>query len=411
MLLVGIFVLSGLCAGYASENDSESAAEDISEDVITLTQVKELAGKNSRDLTRYEISTEIAKYQLYQTDDQYDDADHDLDNDMYRLNNLNKQYADLQEQLNEPDADVDAIQAKMDSIQDKMDSIWEDMDQKSGSVESLRNKKRDAETEHNQAIIYEENYEKKLDYLVEDLYTTILKQEQSLKIYSKESELKQYSLNLERVRLGLGRSSQLEVDQLSIELASINKTVDELSNSIKASKGSLNDMMGRDYDDPLSLTSFEVSTAADIPEYNILLIRATGAYDKIEEIKRDIDERKEDLDYVDDDNYQEELLELQIDKKRLEVKDEKSQLVETINNLMSDLSSKQENYQISLTKYEKAKKDFEWNKKRFEMGRISKLDLLQSELDYLNSENEKVSAEYDFYLAQRSLELAEDGII
>jgi len=411
LLLAVIFALSGLCTGYASENVSESTTEDIGENVITLEQAKELAGNKCRDLTRYEISTEIAKYQLYRADDQYDDASHEMDNSMYRLNNLNEQYSDLQEQLNKPDADAEDIKAVMESIQNQIETIWEQLDQESDSVESLLDRKRDAETQHNQAVIDEENYQKRLDYLVDDLYATILNQEQSLNIYTKERELKQYSLSLERVRVGLGRSNQLQIDQLSTDLAGMNQKVDVLNSSIKASKGNLNDMMWRDYDDPLTLTPFEVSATADIPEYDILLIRATDAYDTIDEIKRDIEERKDDLDYVDDDNYQEELLELEIDQKQLQLKDEKTQLVETIINLMSNVTSKQESYQISLTNYEKAKKDYERNEKKFEMGRISKLDLMQSELDYLNSENEKISASYDFHLAQRALELAEEGVL
>lgn len=48
ILLTMLFVLSGFSVGYASE--------DALENVITLEQAKELAGKNSRNLTKYEIS-------------------------------------------------------------------------------------------------------------------------------------------------------------------------------------------------------------------------------------------------------------------------------------------------------------------------------------------------------------------
>jgi len=400
ILLTMLFVLSGFSVGYASE--------DALENVITLEQAKELAGKNSRNLTKYEISREIAKYQLYQVEDQYDDAGDELDNSVYKLNNLNSEYSDLQKKLDEGDT---SVVSRMSEIQEEMDSIWEKIDKQSDTVESLLDKKRDAETKYNDAVIDEENYEKQLDYIVEELYTTILNQEKSLTTLNKERELKLYLLNLEKVRLGLGRSSRLEVDQLSKDVASINKRIIEMNNSIKTSKGKLNDMMGRDYDDALTLAPFEVSEIDDVPDYDVLLSRAAQNYDKIDEIKRDIEQREDDLDDIDDDDYQDELLELEIDDMELQLKDERYKLVETINNLITDVKAKQEDYQLSITNYENAKKNYDWDKKRFELGQISKLDLMESALNYLNAENEKVSAGYDLYLAQRSLELAEDGIL
>lgn len=353
-------------------------------------------------------SREIAKYQLYQVEDQYDDAGDELDNSVYKLNNLNSEYSDLQKKLDEGDT---SVVSRISEIQEEMDSIWEKIDKQSDTVESLLDKKRDAETKYNDAVIDEENYEKQLDYIVEELYTTILNQEKSLTTLNKERELKLYLLNLEKVRLGLGRSSRLEVDQLSKDVASINKRIIEMNNSIKTSKGKLNDMMGRDYDDALTLAPFEVSEIDDVPDYDVLLSRAAQNYDKIDEIKRDIEQREDDLDDIDDDDYQDELLELEIDDMELQLKDERYKLVETINNLITDVKAKQEDYQLSITNYENAKKNYDWDKKRFELGQISKLDLMESALNYLNAENEKVSAGYDLYLAQRSLELAEDGIL
>ncbi|MGQ9712359.1 MAG: TolC family protein [Desulfotomaculales bacterium] len=96
---------------------------------------------------------------------------------------------------------------------------------------------------------------------------------------------------------------------------------------------------------------------------------------------------------------------------RLRLKDEEYKLSDTINNLLLNVEAKQKDYRLALLNYENAKQSYEWDKQRFALGRISKLDLLEGELNYLNRENEKLSAAYDLYLAKRSLELTQEGIL
>lgn len=227
----------------------------------------------------------------------------------------------------------------------------------------------------------------------------------------KELEMKQSLLNLERARLALGNSSRLKVDQLALDVSNIDKQIIELNSSIKKTKGKFNDMIGRDYDDELILAPFEIPETGEIPDYDILLSRATQEYDKIDELKRDIEQREDDLDYVEDDNYQEELLELEIKEKKLQLEDERYKLMDTLNNIMAEVKLKQEEYQLSLINYNNAQNNYKWDKKKFELGRISKLDLMQSELNYLNMKDKNISAGYGFYLAYRSLKLAEAGIL
>ncbi|MGQ9756356.1 MAG: TolC family protein [Desulfotomaculales bacterium] len=122
-------------------------------------------------------------------------------------------------------------------------------------------------------------------------------------------------------------------------------------------------------------------------------------------------QREDDLDEVGDDGYEDELLELEIEELRLRLKDEQYKLSDTINNLLLNVEAKQKDYRLALLNYENAKQSYEWDKQRFALGRISKLDLLEGELNYLNRENEKLSAAYDLYLAKRSLELTQEGIL
>ncbi|MBE0502322.1 MAG: TolC family protein [Desulfuromonadales bacterium] len=246
---------------------------------------------------------------------------------------------------------------------------------------------------------------------MEELYTTILLQEEYLLTSNKEYQLKLDSLNIEKIKLQLGRSSQLKVDQLSMTASELNKAIVGSKNSIQSLKGELNDIMGREYDRELNLVPFEIPEEVEIPEYEALLSKATKEYDAIPAIERDIEKKEDDLDSLDDSDYQYDLMKLEVKEKELQLQEEKYKLTKTINNLLTEVQAKQEEYQLSLFNYKNAQTNYDWDQKRFELGRISKLDLMQSELNYLSAKDKNTAAGYSFYLAYRSLQLAEEGIL
>ncbi|AEG59217.1 TolC family protein [Desulforamulus ruminis] len=377
LLLSMLLALSVSSVGYAAEDNASPE-----NNVITLEQAKALAYENSRSLKKYEISKDKAKYQKQQTE--------------YEYNTILDRYNSIGKSLESDEGDSE-------SIWDQLESQYEKVEASSGSID-------DAENNYNDSVKEEKNYRTQLVYIIEELYTTILNQEESLLALNKEYEIKQYLLNIERQKLALGSSNLLTANELAVEVNSVNKSIIEQTNQIKTKKGQLNDMMGRGYDDELELVPVEVSTTVEIPEYNQLLSSATYAYNLLSQLKRDINDLEDDLD-DEDDYYQSLILRQEIKEKELQLEDEKKNLNDTINNLIADVKSKQEDYQISLTNYQNAQRSYDWDKKRFELGQISKLALMESEQNYLNLKNKKVSAGNALFLAQRTLQLAEEGIL
>lgn len=403
LLLTMLIVLSGFSAVYAAENVNE---EDVQEDVITLEQAVKLAYENNRSLTKYEISKQKAKYQLDDKQDQYKETNYDQDSNMYKYNNLSQK---LQEELGKDEPDNSLIE----QYEEQMDELSKKINDQSDTLESMSNSKRDAEDNYDDAVVTEEKYQKQLAFIVEELYTTILIQEENLLALNKEYALKLNSLNIEKTKLQLGGSNQLNVDQLSRDATELNKKIIDLKSTIHDLKGELNDMMGRKYDEELSLAPFEIEddVEIEIPEYDALLSKATRNYNEISVIKRDISNTWDDLDHLTDSDYQYDVKKLEIKEKELQLEDTQYQLKKTINNLITEVQSKQEEYQLSLIDYKNAQKKYAWDQKRFALGQISKMDLLQSELSYLSAKDKNVSAGYSYYLAYRSLQLAEAGIL
>ena len=379
LLLALSLVLGNISSGYAAEAEVTTTTATVVP-ITTLEQARGLVMENSRALQKYESNVKKTKYQQQQAE--------------YQLNEAIDRY--------------NSIGSKLD--EDNSENVWDQLDSQSDKIESSSDSIDDAENNYDDAVKEEDNYQKQLGYLVEELYTTILNQEAELSKLNKEYELKEYLLNVERKKLGLGSSSQYNVDELAADVNQLNKSVIEQTNTIKTQKGQLNDMMGRGYDEELQLAPFEVPVTLEIPEYERLLSDVTYSYTRLSQLKRNLTNLEDDYD-DEDDYYKSLILSQEIKTKELELVDETNGLYETVNNMLTDAKSKQENYQLILTNFRNAQRSYEWDKKRYELGQISKLAFMESELSYLNVQNQKISAAYALYLAQGSLKLAANGIL
>ena len=401
LILMILLVLGSLSSGYASEE----AVDPVN--TMTLEQAKRLVCENSRNLKKYEISVDKTRYQLEQTKEQQEDVLDGYNTLSSRYERLEQEYASLQEKLDQGDT---SVLDRMDEIRGQLDDLEEEMDGQAGKIDSSADSIEDAEDTYDDSVLEEENYRKQLEYIVEELYTAILNQEDSLLAAQKEYEIKQNYMNIERRRLQLGASNPLKVSEMDADLARLNKSMIELANNTRTKKGQLNDLMGRGYEDELKLIPFEVKATAEIPTYDQLLLYAMQAYDPLAQLERDIDKTEDNLD-DEDDYYKSQLLRIDIKEKKLQLEDEKSNLSEAINNLITGVQSKEEEYQLALIDLKNAQRSYEWDKKRYDLGLLSKLALLESELNYLNMKDKEASSRYALYLAQRSLKLAEAGIV
>lgn len=395
-LLMVVFVLGSFSNGYAATANT-----------ITLEQAKELVQSKNRDLQKYKLNVDKAKYNLYRTEDEREDIYDTLNNIHVRRIELSREYSSLQELLNQGDV---SVLDRMNQIQAQIDSLDKQMVSQSDIINSFSDNIEDARNNYDDSVKDADNYKKQMDYIVEQLYINILNQEDNLVTLKKQYELNQYLLGLEEKKLQLGKSSQLNVSKLYADLTGQNKSIIELADDIKANKGQLNHMMGRDYYDELKLTPFHVPAVVEIPDQQQLLSSALQEYNTLSRLERDIDRSRDDLN-DEDDIYQFALLKLGIMEKELQLEDEKANLAKTINNLIANVKSRQEDYQLAQINLINAQRDYEWDKKRYGLGFISRLALLESELKYLNMKDKEASGAYALYMAQRSLELAKEGIL
>jgi hypothetical protein len=389
LLLIFTFVFSSI--SYASESN-----------VIELDTAKKLALANSRQLR----STSLASDKLNVYADQAKEAYNDLLYSSY--NTLLNEYLILKKKQAEGDS---SVAARLATLEVQMDMLKGSND--ASTVAELYDKYRDAEDAYDDASQATKDFEQQLNYIVESQYMLILKQEALLKLLEKTYDLQSKQLYIERIKKDLGMNIEINISKLAVDVSNLYNQIKEQKNLLKVLKWKFNDMLGRQYNEEVNLVKVNVNIDYIIPNYSELLDKLTNNYSKIEQLKRDIEKKNDDLDdenIIDDDNKKK-LVKIEIQEKELDLEREEFNLKTVAQDLINKLSSKQKLYQLAKISFNTAKQTYEWDKKKYELGMISKLQLDTSEMAYLEAANKKEAAGYDYFLAKHEIELAEQGIL
>jgi len=372
-------------------------------EVITLDQAKALANANSRTLAQYQLNTQKADYQIDKLEQQQSVTGNILENMLDRYEEIQEQIAALKE------AEGDHTQA-ISQLQQQLDELDESIDEKAESAAATSNDVEDSEETLDDAEVAEANYAKKLDYEVEKLYTSILQQVSSLETANLRQQAAEIELQMARTRLQLGTGTQSGVYEKAIRLSDQEKEIASIRQRIRTAKGTLNDILGRDYSADLELSDFVWTSSLDIPEYDTLLDQARSRYQALKNTGQAIEDAEEDLEDTDD-YYSHMLLTLEIQEKKLALEDQKLQLSQSVDNLLYEVSLQQQTYKTAQLDCQQALQKYSWDKKRYELGQISKMTLLTSELEYINARNQQATENYALFLAEHQLQLAQKGIL
>lgn len=391
LLLVLVFMITGIvCVPTLAE-------------IITLDQAKAMANANSRTLIQYQVNTQKAIYQTNKLEQQQT-------NNGNILSNMLDQYQDLKDQITALKEEEGDHSQAISQLQQQLDELDKSIDEKAASAVSTSSAVEDSENSQDDAEVAEANYAKKLDYEVEKLYTSILQQVSSLETANLRQQTVEIELQMARTRLQAGSGTQSEVYEKTTRLSDQDKEITALQQSIKNAKGTLNDILGRDYSADLELTDFTWTSSLDIPEFDTLFDQARSRYQALKKTEQTIEDAEAELEDTDD-YYSYMLLTLEIREKQLALEDQKLQLSQSVDSLLYEISEQQQTYKAAQLDCQQALQQYSWDKKRYELGQISKLDLLNSELNYINAKNQQATENYALFLAEHQLQLAKKGIL
>lgn len=400
-IIKGFSLLLTILFLLLSINITAYASDEVN--IIDLKLAKELAVKNSRSMKNVELTVEKAKYNEYKAGSEYEKVAY---SGYYTLLN---EYFILQQRLAEGDL---SVQTRITALEKEMDKARATMNADTINTANLLDKYEEAQAAYDDKVRAQEDFEKELEYQVEQLYTNILQTEAQIKLLQQTYDQKITLLNYERIKKEIG-ASDADIDELVVEASNVSKSLKLLRDKLKVSKRQFNDLMGRVPEQPLQLVDFEVVITYQTPTYDDLLSKLTKNSAKIPQLQRDIEKQKGDLNdaNVEDDSNTQKLVEIGIEEKELALEEEKLKLNNSVSDLIAELNSTQETYRLAEISLNSAKNAFGREQKKFEIGVISKLQLMNSAIKYQESINDRNLAGYEYSLARQAVALAELGIL
>jgi len=231
------------------------AADEV--DIIDLELAKELALKHSRDMKGMDLAVEKAKYSEYEAKDDYTDARY---SGYYTFLN---EYFYLNDRLAEGDT---SVEARIAVLEKEISKAKETMNADTINLANLKDKYDEAEALYDDKVRAKADFEKQLEYQMEQLYVNILNSEAQLKLLEKTYDLKVITLNYERMKKELGTFSG-DIDKMAVEASDISKSIKYLKDKLKVQKWEFNELLGREREKPLQLVDYHVNLSLAVPNY------------------------------------------------------------------------------------------------------------------------------------------------
>ncbi|MGI6225524.1 MAG: TolC family protein [Peptococcales bacterium] len=404
IFIIVVFVFFGTNIVFAEETGA-----------FTLDEVKEMALKNSRALKTME--------QVIKEIDANSSIAYNAYNSAYYggyINSMNSQSALLPliatkkselGALTEGSPEWQALKMEIQALE--MQAAQNQMSAGSGLSASRQAKKtwEDLEDRLTDTKRAYEDLNKQIEFSVEQLYTSALLLEEQINIAEKNYEYLLDLLGVERLRGQLGMTTSVDIDRLAVQTSDLNKGIRQMRDSLIVVKERINDIIGRDVKSNLELVKFDV----DVPLVSIInmepiIEKTLENMASIPQQERDIEKLRKDLDDIDGSN-EKAIQKAKIEQALLALDDTKQNIRNSVNTLVSDMQSKAKAFQLAEITFKNAQKTYEWERIKFELGMISKLQFENSKIAYLDAQNKKTTAGYDYFLAKRLVELAEQGIL
>lgn len=336
--------------------------------VITLSQAKALAVRDSPDIEKQKVTNELTR-------------------------------------INERDAWIAYEQAKAayQNSGGKVDSLKIAMDNAKKAYDA-------AVYANSDGKVSQENLNKKIEYDVESQYLNLLNMDNNIKIAEKNYQLQTTNVNIESLKMHLGLSTKFLLDQQIQKAMQVEKQLQATYDTHKTLKWNFNRTLGRDLAAPFELApvSFNPVKHENQQAGELKAIDSSLAVDQFNRTVEDKQKEIQDKLYTASDKV--EKLDFEIKQTSLLKSETEYQLKLKMKNLHEKLYLAQKTLVDNRSIIDMAKLNYEISQQQYELGMISKLALSVSEVSYLQTQANYEKAVYDYYLAAREVSLAEDGI-
>jgi hypothetical protein len=256
-----------------------------------------------------------------------------------------------------------------------------------------------------------EQTEKRIEYDAENLYLTILNLKNKRGILEDAVKLQTRLVQVERVKLKIGLSTKLQVQQVQETAETTQNSLKELKDNLTTLYWQFNRMIGQEVDTPFQLASVAFSPVKYSGKEEGLE-QAKEASLALEQFNRMLkDTRKDKRDLAPGNSDRSLLFEAQMRQLELNIDDYSFGLETVLKRAWEKIELAQKKLIEAKNKYEKAKLNQEYQEKQYAVGVLPGIALDSGVLELKQAMSTYEQMVYDYYLATRELALVQQGIV
>lgn len=397
--------------------------ESNKDSTLTLNQIRELAKENSRQLLQARLQLENANVAKDYYTNQYLDvrdarrAASINSNPLSRLVGKSVQNIEaLQNQLAQtPPGSAEfkflemqiALQMQQVAVLGSVGGAGVDL---VGMEEKTEKGKDQAKDTYENAKDLVRDAEKRVELASEQLYLQALQLQDVISIYENKSDLEMRILNVEKLMKEKGLSIDTQVTQKAVNASDTAKSLRFYRQQYQTILMAINDLIGRDTQEPLTLQKVTVQIAP-VNDYNQIIESAIANSATIDDEKRKIERNRDDLDNLLSRSDEYKMLAISNELSNTKIDEEIFNIKTSVETLLAQLSEKSKTYELAKVQMDKSETIWHQEQLRCELGLISKLDLEGARLQWQNAQRDYEVAAHNYYLALRKVQLAEEGVI
>ena len=421
-VLAGFFMLASLTPVFAETDINES--ENIKE-VLTIEELEDLIVENSRGTKILEINDENIYRNQRIVNNAIKRVNANFGRPAMQASSLEKQVAGLAysneyKNLKTKEAlgTLTAVEkVQLQNLEVQIAVLGKSAQDASAMVGSLSSTKKELNTQEERLEDAEEDILKASSDYVEEakqianlLALQVMEVEDTINLLENSYDLNLKLINIEKLKNNLGLSIVTDTEKQAVSTSDTGKQLNFLKEQRLILLQTINDLIGREINQPLSLVRHNVAESIfPAPSYESLI-------DEVIENSYDLytlDRRIEDLEdeYDDTDGSHEEIIAR--NNIKLEKINKEQKFIDIQNELKSKLAtydSLAKTYQNAILSLRTAEKDYNFDKVKLDVGMISPLQFEASKLQYQMAVKDKVAAGYDYHLTRKELFLFKEGI-
>lgn len=255
-----------------------------------------------------------------------------------------------------------------------------------------------------------ENTEKSIELAVEQMYYALLDLQSTIEMQNNNLSLLGKQLQIERLKIQLGLSNKENEDAIISQYNMLKSMLADLDRNEDLLIWQLNDIMGRELDDPLQLVEENVLPVKTFYTVDSIYEKAIQESLSIAQKKREIKNYDRDL-AVEQDRDQRDILKQGKKIAENELIDLQVGLKEKIKSINDKLTASYTAWETAVTEKARAKLSYNNNEVKYKLGLIPAIMRDMSEIAYMEAVNNEKQTARAWQIAHNQLVLAEAGIV